>query len=310
MAVSAFVAMSLSASTAMAASNEFCLTTSGKVTHIDLPFRAGYHYLCLDGRCEPATLKNKVWERQFGSVDPETLYTIKTQIDHTDGECGISAQVKPGECVASSCLPPDDIAPSVPTNLRGSEDNGVEITLRWDAATDNRVVKHYEILRDGELVGSSSDTEFVDAQLTPETTYEYSVKACDAEPNCSAASAEKAITTGIHIPDITPPTAPPFISGGPSYIEDGNGGYTLIVLLSWIPSSDEHGKVVAYEIVRNNEVIDTLPVERPFDSTRYTDTNVEYYTEYHYRIRAQDDSGNWSAYSPTFIARASAPIEN
>lgn len=280
---------------------DFCLTLGGEVQHVDLPFRAGYHYLCLDQRCEPAVLVNNVWERDYQAVIADKLYTIKAQIDHTDGECNMIAQVKPGECVVSSCLPPDEIAPSIPVNLSGEDGNGIEMQLSWDAATDDRIVSLYKVFRDGELVASTPKTRYTDTELTPETSYNYAVQACDAAGNCSE-PATSTLATGIFIPDTTPPTSPDYIFGGLSIDRDGQ----LIALLSWDRSRDEHGDVVAYEVLRNDGVSKILTFDFG-EWPRYTDTGLDPESDYQYHIRAQDDSGNWSDYTSTRVMNTSNP---
>ena len=262
---------------------DFCLTTDGRVTHTDLPFRANYSYLCLDGQCLNASLNNGVWERQFENVVAGNTYTIKTQIDHSTGECGIQHQVQPGQCVASTCLPPDEEAPTVPTNLTGEGKNGQAAKLNWTASTDNRAVARYEVFRDGDLVGSTRSTEFNDSGLAAETSYIYTVTACDSADNCSDESNSVIVDTGVFVPDTTPPTVP----GTPT----GEAISETEISVSWAASSDEAGVVDLYELRRNGAVIATL------NDTSYEDSGLSTATAYEYTVRARDNSGNWSALS-------------
>ena len=272
---------------------DFCLTMDGKVTHVDLPFRANYHFLCLNGQCLDASLENGVWVRQFDSVTAGQNYQIKTQLDHSTGECGIEHTVQPGQCVASSCLPPDEEAPTVPTNLTGEGRNGQAALLNWTASTDNRAIAKYEIFRNGELVGESTSTTYNDSGLNALTTYEYTVRACDAAPNCSAQSFPIDVDTGIFVPDETAPTVP----GQPT----GEAVSETEITVSWAASTDAAGVVDLYELRRNDTVIATL------NATSFEDSGLRTATSYSYTVRARDNSGNWSAFSPAGVIETQRP---
>ena len=69
------------------------------------------------------------------------------------------------------------------------------VDLMWDSATDNIGVTGYKIYRDGVEVGTASTTDYSDSNLTPSTTYTYTIKAYDAAGNISDSSAELSITT-------------------------------------------------------------------------------------------------------------------
>ena len=272
---------------------DFCLTLDGKVTHVDLPFRANYHYLCLNGQCLDASLQDGVWVRQFEGVTAGTNYDIKTQIDHDTGECGVTANVQPGQCVASSCLPPDEEAPTVPTNLTGEGRNGQAARLTWTAATDNRAIAQYEIFRNGSSVGTSTSTTYNDSGLSEQTTYSYNVRACDAAGNCSAQSVGTDVDTGIFVPDTTAPSVP----GAPT----GEASGETAISLSWAASVDAVGVVTQYELRRDGNVIATL------SDTSYEDEGLRTATAYSYTVRAQDDSGNWSAWSAAGVIETARP---
>ncbi len=265
------------------ADGDFCLTLNGDVTHVDLPFRANYSFLCLNGSCQPASLNDGVWVRSFGAVNASQTYEIKTQIDHSTGECGITHNVQPGQCVASTCLPPDEEAPTVPTNLQGEGRNGRAALLSWNASTDNRAVAKYEIFRDGSKVGESRTTSYSDSGLNEQTTYSYAVSACDSAPNCSAQTSSISINTGVFVPDTTPPTVP----GRPT----GEALSETEISVNWAASTDAEGVVDLYELRRNGSVIAS------FNGTSYEDSGLSTATSYNYDVRARDDSGNWSGFS-------------
>ncbi len=265
------------------ADGDFCLTLSGDVTHVDLPFRANYHYLCLNGNCQTAQLVDGIWVKNFGTVNASQTYQIKTQLDHSTGECGIVHDLQPGQCVASTCLPPDEEAPTVPSNLRGEGRNGRAVLLNWNASTDNRAVARYEIFRNGTKVADSATTSYSDSGLTEQTSYSYSVRACDAAPNCSEQTVSISVNTGEFVPDTTPPTVP----GRPT----GEALSQTEISLSWTASTDAEGVVDLYELRRNGRVIASI------NDTTYEDSGLSTATSYEYDVRARDDSGNWSRFS-------------
>ncbi|GAA4274138.1 hypothetical protein GCM10022258_34320 [Aquimarina gracilis] len=90
---------------------------------------------------------------------------------------------------------PDTQAPSVPANLVSSNVAANQVTLSWDASTDNVGVTEYDVLQDGVVVDTVSDTTATVTGLSAETTYEFTVIAKDAAGNASAASAPLSVTT-------------------------------------------------------------------------------------------------------------------
>ncbi|WP_244244085.1 glycosyl hydrolase family 18 protein [Marilutibacter alkalisoli] len=98
----------------------------------------------------------------------------------------------------------DDIPPSVPTGLASTAQTATSISLKWNASTDNpggSGVAGYDVYRGGQPVGSTAQTTFTDAGLTPETAYSYRVRARDVAGNASAQSTViSASTTGAPVP--------------------------------------------------------------------------------------------------------------
>ncbi len=275
--------------------SDFCLTENGEVTHVDLPFRANYHFLCLNGNCQTADLVDGVWVKGFGPVTAGQTYEIKTQLDHTNGECGIIHNVVPGQCVASSCLPPDEENPTAPTNLALEGRNGQAVRLSWSAATDNREVSRYEIFRDGRGIDyvSGSTLTFNDAGLNESTDYTYEVRACDGASNCSSFTPAQTVNTGVFVPDLTPPSVPAQLAGEAISETEIN--------LTWVDSTDAAGVVSEYRLTRNGLAIATV------NESSYSDTGLEAGTEYSYTVVACDDSNNCSRSSPTLVVETLKP---
>ena len=263
---------------------DFCLTHTGngnaQVTHTDLPEPAsGDQYLCLNGNCQPARLNDGKWAASFSGLTEGQNYEIKTQLSACNGLIANVEYKQGGSCVFSSCLPPDEQAPTTPQNLTGDPKNGLAVLLSWSASTDDRGVARYEVFVDGRLDGSAQGTSYGVSNLNELTDYDFSVRACDAADNCSA-HAELSLNTGPHTVDRDPPTIP----GKPV-----QGEVTQFsIAISWAGSTDALGVVEGYNIYRNGSLIKTIT------ETSYVDENLESSTSYTYEINACDDSNNCS----------------
>ncbi|HEV2888720.1 MAG TPA: Ig-like domain-containing protein, partial [Jatrophihabitans sp.] len=119
------------------------------------------------------------------SVGSHTLRTVATD---AAGNSGQSAQV-------GVVVPPDSTAPSAPGSPSASAVTASQATLSWTAATDDRAVAGYQIVRDGSVVGSSTTLSFTDTGLSAATTYSYRVRAVDAAGNVGPDSGPTAVTT-------------------------------------------------------------------------------------------------------------------
>jgi chitodextrinase len=92
-------------------------------------------------------------------------------------------------------VPPDTLAPSVPTGLAASMVGDTQLTISWTPSTDDVAVAGYRINRDGTFIDTTRATEFSDTGLTPLTTYTYTVEAFDYPGNVSDPSAPLEVTT-------------------------------------------------------------------------------------------------------------------
>lgn len=106
----------------------------------------------------------------------------------------------PRAAQAQGLGPPDSQAPSVPTGLTATVINATRIELSWNAASDNVGVYIYQIVRGGASVGTvgAPQVNFADTVgLSGQSTYTYTVYACDFRFNCSAPSAAVSVTTPV-----------------------------------------------------------------------------------------------------------------
>jgi chitodextrinase len=113
-------------------------------------------------------------------LKPETTYSYT--IRAIDGANNAS---KFSEALTVKTLG-DNVAPSVPGNLKVVSKTSSTVHLSWTASTDNYKVAKYEIYRDNALVGSSETNSFTDKGLTQSITYAYKIRAIDTAGNTSA----------------------------------------------------------------------------------------------------------------------------
>ncbi|AYN39377.1 chitinase [Streptomyces dangxiongensis] len=92
---------------------------------------------------------------------------------------------------------PGDAAPSAPGTPTASSVTDTSVKLGWGAATDDKGVKNYDVLRDGKVVGTVTTTSYTDSGLTAGTDYSYTVQARDtANQTGPVSGAVKVHTTG------------------------------------------------------------------------------------------------------------------
>ncbi|AKZ58167.1 Chitinase C [Streptomyces ambofaciens ATCC 23877] len=100
-----------------------------------------------------------------------------------------------GSCDGTSV--PGDAAPSAPGTPTASDVTDTSVKLSWSAATDDKGVKNYDVLRDGTKVATVTGTTYTNTGLTKGTDYSYTVQARDtADQTGPASGAVKVRTTG------------------------------------------------------------------------------------------------------------------
>ena len=170
-------------------------------------------------------------------------------------------------------VPPLDTPPDAPGSLSADSVDTTSIGLTWEAATDDDGVASYEVLRGSSVVGTSTTTSYIDRSLTPNTAYTYSVRAVDTAGHRGPPSDVLNVTTAT--PDL-PPGAP----GQLSAVATSPRTSTL----TWDLANDDHG-VVAYEVLRDGNVIASLTGDS------YDDSGLAADTTYSYAVRAVDTAG-------------------
>jgi fibronectin type 3 domain-containing protein len=129
------------------------------------------------------------WEHLWKAQVPVVVGNNTIRISATDPG-GRSASV-----TVSVVVVPDTDAPSTPKELTAVPRSETEISLTWNASTDNNSVAGYRVYRAGGMLTSATGTSFVDTGLEQDTAYCYTVAAYDRTGNESMQSNEACATT-------------------------------------------------------------------------------------------------------------------
>ena len=186
----------------------------------------------------------------------------------------------------SATPPPDTIAPSAPVvSVVGV--NPTEVSLEWTASTDDGPYLFYQVFVNGSPNVDARQNRFAVVKgLTPETTYEITVKARDlyGPPNVSAPSNVVTVTTAaVSAVDTEPPSSPRNLHGW----DVGDGAREIN--LYWTESFDNQTAQasIAYEIYMNGVLDHTTGGDRAILYATQSGNNV-------FTVIAVDDAGNRS----------------
>jgi subtilisin family serine protease/chitodextrinase len=180
-------------------------------------------------------------------------------------------------CIAGTGA--DTAPPTNPTNLSVSNEQDTQVTLSWNASSDNVGVTAYEVFLDGSSIGTLTGTSANVTGLTACTGYNFGVRALDAAGNASGQATASGTTNGCTTADTTPPTDPTNLAV--SNEQDAQ------ISLSWNASSDNVG-VTAYEIFLDGSPIGSVT------GTNADVTGLTPCTRYNFGVRALDAAGNAS----------------
>ena len=191
--------------------------------------------------------------------------------------------------ILSSTAPTDTQPPTTPTNLAANLLTSTSLTLNWSASSDNVGVTGYALTRDGAPLTTVTATSFADSNLTPATSYTYTVVARDGAGNTSSPASLSVSTSAAS--DTQPPTTPANLAA--SDVTSSN------VTLTWNASTDNMG-VTGYRVSRNGLLRDTVT------GTTFSDA-VSPATTYAYEVRAIDAANNAS--SPADLSVTTPPLQ-
>ncbi len=208
-----------------------------------------------------------------------------------DAAGNMSKQSSPTK--VTTLINPDHTAPSTPTGLTATPFTDTQVSLSWNAATDNVGVTGYELYRGSSPSTLSAwavnpTTTFLDLKAAPSTTYYYAVDAYDAFNNHSPKSAAVKVTT---LADTQPPTTP----GNVTAVEASGPS----VVINWQASTDDWA-VGSYKVYRGTTASNLVLIGATTNTTlTYTDTKVSLGKTYYYAVASCDVAKNISPLSPT-----------
>lgn len=188
--------------------------------------------------------------------------------------------------------------PLPPTNLTASGSASNTISLSWTEAVG---ADSYNIYRASSAtgtysqVGTASTSSFSDTGLLVSTTYYYKVKSNNNKAGLSAYSSEAHATT----------LAPSGVPEIPTNLDADDTGDNSI-RLTWNPSKD----ATAYYIYRATSSTGTYSNIAKVTTTSYTNTGITANRYYYYKVKAYNDTYQYSDYSNVASAYVTASIPN
>jgi fibronectin type 3 domain-containing protein/dihydrofolate reductase len=179
------------------------------------------------------------------------------------------------------------LATGTPQNINLDVNSTSQITILWDGIEDT---KHYEIYRgtksdasDRSEISSPTSGPYINTGLTPNTTYYYWIKACNAQGTCSDFSPASSATTLLNAPQNI----------------NLNVDSASQITVSW----DNVTGTNRYEIYRgtNNNRSESNKISSPTSSPDI-DTGLNSNTTYYYWIKVCNVQGTCSDFSPASSA--------
>lgn len=125
-------------------------------------------------------------------LKPETAY--KYTVIAVDGSGNKSAASAALTVTTAKLVGPDTEAPSKASAVHAMTTTATSVDVMWTAATDNVGVVKYSVLRGTTEIGTTTGTNLLDAGLTPNTSYTYTVVAYDAAGNSSKSDVITVVT--------------------------------------------------------------------------------------------------------------------
>nr|WP_246574767.1 glycoside hydrolase family 18 chitinase [Streptomyces genisteinicus] len=134
------------------------------------------------------TAKNVGWN---GTLSPGASVSFGFNGSGTGSPTG--CKLNGASCDGGSV--PGDTPPTAPGALTTSNVTDTSVRLSWGAATDDKGVKNYDVLRDGAKVATVTGTAYTDNGLTAGTDYSYAVQARDTADQTGPVSASVSVRT-------------------------------------------------------------------------------------------------------------------
>ncbi len=202
-------------------------------------------------------------------------YTVKA----VDAAANVSAVSNAVNATVPSGTPQDSEPPSIPANVATAATSS-QVTVTWNASTDDVGVALYRVKRNGVELGTTAALTYTDSAVAVGLTYSYSVLAQDAAGHQSAESTVVSVTIPSSV-DSTPPSAPAALSATLS---------GTAASLAWTTATDNVG-VTGYKVYSGSTQIGDVT------GTSFSHTGLAAGTTYVYTVKTYDAAANLSAAS-------------
>lgn len=227
-----------------------------------------------------------------GRVDSSTFnMTVNVLKPNTDYQFLITAMNKRREGSSSWTTaktleaPPSDIKLLNVERLSG----GTSLRLYWDVpGSPNGLITRYNIYKDDIKIYEGKTREYVVTKLTPYTSYEFELEACTSA-GCTKSTKQTIFSAEVNPSGQAAPTT--------GFVND------TVVVLNWRQPAVPNGVIVRYDVIRSSSSLQARRrrsvSEKIIYSTNntnaslfmYTDSNLDPYTRYQYKIRAVNNGG-------------------
>ncbi|MEU9138218.1 glycoside hydrolase family 18 chitinase [Streptomyces sp. NPDC048404] len=137
------------------------------------------------------TAKNKSWNGAL-AAGASVSFGFNGAGSGSPSNCTLNG----GSCDGGTTVPGDN-PPSATGTPTASSITDTSVKLSWSAATDDKGVKNYDVLRGGSKVATVTTTSYTDTGLSAGTDYSYTVQARDTADQTGPVSGAVAVhTTG------------------------------------------------------------------------------------------------------------------
>lgn len=163
------------------------------------------------------------------------------------------------------------------------------IQLNWLAPQESATVINYQVREDGNLLATTTDTQYIATNLKDGTTYNFTVTA-----NYASGQGAPALLTSttIGVPDTTKPSQP-------TDLKIVYAGSSNLALLRWTAATDNIA-VTRYEIYQNDTLLGTIDSKDTFFPITVNNPSM-------YKVRALDAAGNFQDSEPIFTHPDNTP---
>ncbi|MFF3754948.1 glycosyl hydrolase family 18 protein [Streptomyces sp. NPDC002018] len=143
----------------------------------------------ITGSANHWTAKNKSWN---GTLAPGA--SVSFGFNGSGSGAPSNCKLNGASCDGGPSVPGDN-PPSAPGTPTASDITNTSVKLSWTAATDDKGIKNYDVLRGGSKIATVTGTTYTNTGLTAGTDYSYTVQARDSADQTGPVSGARAVRT-------------------------------------------------------------------------------------------------------------------